>query len=95
MRQILAILVLVFSATACSLWTKSDSRLVTTDSHSTATPTATLPPPSVLRLVVKETVVPSLYPTATPQPFIDTSTDSKLHSWFQLPDWQWLPLVIP
>ena len=95
MRQILAITLIVFSFTACSLWSKFDSKLVTTDSYSTPTRTATVTPPLVLGLNFEPTTAPSLYPTATPQPFIDTLVDSELLPWFQVPDSVWFPLIVP
>jgi hypothetical protein len=87
MRQILAITVLVFIATACSSWVEPDPELVITDSYTTGTPTPTVPPPLVLGLHFEATTVPNLPPTATPMPGIDTILEPNL-----LP---WLPVTLP
>lgn len=98
MRQILAILVIALSITACSLWTEPDSRLLITDSDLTVTPTATVPPPLVLGLQFEETAVLSQFPTQTPLPIIpiiDPIFDPEPFPWFDLMDWDWFALTLP
>ena len=95
MRQIFATSLIVLSLASCSFWNESDSNLVTIVSYATATPTATVQPPSLLLIQIESAPWLDLYPTATPQTLIDLVSDSELHPWFQVPNWHWLPLTLP
>lgn len=94
------VLVLTLAATACTDPDRSSSGRQDPDSsvpgvHATPTPTDTVLPPAAFGVQMESTSVLTPYPTVTPHPIFGKELNPDLFDWLDVPDWNWLPILLP